>query len=970
MFDSLFGLLGLIGIVALIAVALRQNSRIRVLEQEIGVRQESRVRLLEREMGALRSFVLSAPTGPASAAHASADAETSSANEGRLAAALKQDSQGVSGEDVLARGAGASESEPVALSDATSGDVTSADTTSAADLAPELAATRDAGDGALAGTGPQDAAGSVAAGVVPAAKKGPDIETALGTRWAVWVGGVALALGGIFLVRYTIEAGWFGPGARLTLAGLFGLILVAAGEYIRRTGFRVPLEGIANAYIPAILTAAGAFSLFGTVYAAHAIYDFIGAGPAFVLLGIIGVATMALALIHGQALAGIGLLGSLVTPVLVSSDSPKPWILFGYLAIVLTATIGISRIRRWRFLASAGFLGVGLWTLIYIVAGPIDVDVVAFISGVSLACLGLVWCNGTGEEGDAAIFPSIMPAVFVGLVSAGLMADPAMQSLGGIWPGAALLIAMVAIAVWRAEALALLYGAGVFAALVFLQSGLAGVFEFEVAGQAVIVDGFPVDASAGPLFYPGILLALVFFAVGVWQARRLVATAQAIAASWAAFAVLVPLIVVCAFWLALGDPNIDLRYATAALVLSIALAAGGEAVARAEQPPLIGAIAVSIMLAGAGAALIAAIHMAFGPGLTTILCGAAAVLPALATRYRSYSVLGWMCVAAVIIVLARVAFDPTIVGAADLGRTPVLNALLAGYGIPALAFTFCAWQLARTTGGRPHLAMEASAIFFALLTAAMLVRHAMHGGVIDSSEPTLAEQAIYSVIGLAAGAILVSLDLRSPSSVLRYASLAVGVLSVAAIALQHFMALNPLFTNELTGRIPVFNLLFLAYLLPAIAAGALALYARGRRPKWYSAMLALTASLLAFAYATLSVRRLFWGEYIGAWHGLEPLETYSYSALWLAMGVVLLVIGVRTGSFVIRAASAVVIAATVAKVFLFDMSELQGFLRALSFIGLGAVLIGIGLFYQRLLTRSASDTLIAKVPEPKEESGG
>jgi uncharacterized membrane protein len=35
------------------------------------------------------------------------------------------------------------------------------------------------------------------------------------------------------------------------------------------------------------------------------------------------------------------------------------------------------------------------------------------------------------------------------------------------------------------------------------------------------------------------------------------------------------------------------------------------------------------------------------------------------------------------------------------------------------------------------------------------------------------------------------------------------------------------------------------------------------------------------------------------------------------------------------------------------MSELEGVLRALSFIGLGGVLIGIGLFYQRLLTQAA-----------------
>ena len=33
------------------------------------------------------------------------------------------------------------------------------------------------------------------------------LEERLGTQWAVWVGGIALALGGIFLVRYSIEAG-------------------------------------------------------------------------------------------------------------------------------------------------------------------------------------------------------------------------------------------------------------------------------------------------------------------------------------------------------------------------------------------------------------------------------------------------------------------------------------------------------------------------------------------------------------------------------------------------------------------------------------------------------------------------------------------------------------------------------------------------------------------------------------------
>ena len=118
-------------------------------------------------------------------------------------------------------------------------------------------------------------------------------------------------------------------------------------------------------------------------------------------------------------------------------------------------------------------------------------------------------------------------------------------------------------------------------------------------------------------------------------------------------------------------------------------------------------------------------------------------------------------------------------------------------------------------------------------------------------------------------------------------------------------------------------------------------------------MLALLAALLAFAYATLSLRRLFQGEFIGSWREFGQVETYAYSALWLALGVALLVGGLLLKSQVLRLASGALIVIAVAKVFLFDMSELEGVLRALSFIGLGVVLIGIGLFYQRMLRLGA-----------------
>jgi uncharacterized membrane protein len=59
------------------------------------------------------------------------------------------------------------------------------------------------------------------------------LEQRLGTQWTVWVGGLALALGGIFLVRYSIEQGLLGPRVRLALAALLATALIISGEWAR-----------------------------------------------------------------------------------------------------------------------------------------------------------------------------------------------------------------------------------------------------------------------------------------------------------------------------------------------------------------------------------------------------------------------------------------------------------------------------------------------------------------------------------------------------------------------------------------------------------------------------------------------------------------------------------------------------------------------------------------------------------------
>jgi uncharacterized membrane protein len=169
----------------------------------------------------------------------------------------------------------------------------------------------------------------------------------------VWVGGLALALGGIFLVRYSIAQGLLGPRVRVALAALFAGALIIAGEWARRTERLAQLPGLSSANIPAILTAAGTSVAYADIYGAYALYGFLSPGMAFILLGIVALATLVAALLHGPALAGFGLIGAYVTPLLISTARPDYWALYVYLAVVTgTAFVrgavrcdGVSRAR-------------------------------------------------------------------------------------------------------------------------------------------------------------------------------------------------------------------------------------------------------------------------------------------------------------------------------------------------------------------------------------------------------------------------------------------------------------------------------------------------------------------------------------------------------------------------------------------------------------------------------------------------
>ncbi|KVK55906.1 hypothetical protein BCY90_00205 [Agrobacterium deltaense] len=803
----------------------------------------------------------------------------------------------------------------------------------------------------------------------PATKE--SFESLLGARWAVWAGGLALALGGIFLVKYSIESGLLSPAVRLSLAAIFGLVLGLAGEAVRRKAVPGIAATYSNAMIPGVLTAAGALTLFGVVYAAYGIYDYIGPGMAFGLLGLVAFATIGLSLLHGQALAGLGLLGSMLTPALISTETPNIWALFVFLTISWLATAAAVRRQGWTVVPSLANAGLGLWTLGYIgfsetiSAEPPTLALLVMLAGTIFLWPGKTFDTPPAEAVETAaperrairalrllLRPSLALNLTVSMAVI-LLAIGFLFADGGIDTHPALIVSAL-IAALAALGAARHYA--VWPAIIAALGAQAAVSLMSRQGTDFIGLINDTSVSLPPVsvgYTAEIAMALGLGAVFVLCAfsflKRKGADDADFGQLWAGIAAIFPVWLATASFVEYGNLGRDWLHAAYGLGLGLVLLAGAEWLHRqndeAYRKPL------NILVLGSFAAFALCLHTLTQGLATTVLLSVIGFVYVLATRYRNWDVLPWVMAVASVAVLGRIAWEPTIVGPQNLGLTPVFNALLPGYGIPALLAVASAWLLRDWPGVRAKNFLQAIASVMGLLAVAILIRHAMNGGTLDDSVPTLGEQSIYTLLTIGFSGVLMTLDLKSPSPVFRYGSMIAGVIAVINVLTMHFFTLNPYFTGENTGSIPFLNLLLIGYLLPALAYGGLAYYARGKRPPPYVSMLTVAGAALGFAWATLSVRRFWQGENIADWKGFLQGETYSYSVVWLLIGVLLLVLGSRFNARSLRLASAAFVLISVAKAFLIDMSNLEGVLRALSFIGLGAVLIGIGLFYQKILTR-------------------
>jgi len=826
-------------------------------------------------------------------------------------------------------------------------------TTLAAEAAPEQSPLSSESQGAapppLPPTPPPAAPETVPPSPPPAS---PGLEERLGTRWVVWVGGLTLALGGLFLVRYSIEAGLLGPAARVFFGGLFAAALLAAGEWTRRKESISSITPIPIANIPAILTAAGTAVAFGTIYAAYALYDFLVPATAFVLLGIVAMATLAAALLHGPALAGLGIVGAFVTPVLVSSDKPDYWALYIYIAIVTGAAFALARLRMWRWLAITTIAFGTLWALVGMgQPGLLSPHAFSVTAGLTLAAVMVVSGFLFGPEGEPGKVEPISSVSIGAYLFAATVMVVAYRHTDSAMIVFAIMIAATILIAWRTEAAAgALPAAAVFVALVFLSWAVRGNPEWLVTPGGAMPGIGPerFEGSVQTHLITALLFAAGFGVPGfLAQGRSPNATVPVI---WAAVAVATPIWLLIATYAHIAHLDRSIPFAIAAIVLAAIFGYVTELLSRREHRPG-QEIAAALFATGTLAALALAFTFALDKGWLTIALALMSLGTAWISLQRPVPFLRWLAAILAGIVVARIGYEPRIAGN-EVGTFPIFNWLLYGYGIPALSFWAGSYFMRKRTDDPPLRIVEAAAILFTVLLLFMEIRHFANGGDVYSASSGLVEVALQvcSMLALAIG--LERLRLRTGSIVHNIGALAVTAIAGFGILFGLFLLEMPLF--GILGDIEVggyvWNLLLLGYALPAVLLLLLSYTVAGSRSVGYANTLAGVALVLALTYVTLQVRRFFQGPVLSVGDTTDA-EQYTYSLAWLAFGVVLLVIGLVVSSQRARLASAVVIGLTVLKAFLIDMSNLTGVWRALSFMGLGLVLVAIGYLYQRILFR-------------------
>ncbi len=290
-----------------------------------------------------------------------------------------------------------------------------------------------------------------------------------------------------------------------------------------------------------------------------------------------------------------------------------------------------------------------------------------------------------------------------------------------------------------------------------------------------------------------------------------------------------------------------------------------------------------------------------------------------------------------VLVIVRLTFNPWVA----LYDVSSLTLLLTYTGCLAACIV-----ASREVRGRPELTvwLHSASAHLLVLTLAVFTRYMLYGGDIFAKEFTLTEASIYICSWASIGIIYEWKSSKLDHFKRWYRGMAMLHIYAAAMLYVFYNMLqhNPLWSSESIGSTPVFNVLLAGYGIPVVLA--VIIYKRIEGLKKIAGMVSVIG---LYMFATLEIRHL-WNAGLRLNMPVKEGELYTYSLVWLVISVAIMLYGAYRNNNDAKKAGVIALLIVIAKAFFWDMRDLDGLWRVISFLGLGLSLLGIAFLFSKL----------------------
>ena len=187
---------------------------------------------------------------------------------------------------------------------------------------------------------------------VPRPRISTDLEKIIGGQWLTWLGIIAIFLGTAFFLAIDLGYSPLSGLPQVLIAAVVAVGFLLIGRFVARTLHRFLGLGLLGGGIALLyLVAYGLFG-FHRLVGAEVVF------PALLLVAFLG-ALVALAQ-DSRTIAGLTLIGALLTPLVLTNDQGAATTLLPYLIGVDLGAVLVARRRGWAGLALGSFLGTAL----------------------------------------------------------------------------------------------------------------------------------------------------------------------------------------------------------------------------------------------------------------------------------------------------------------------------------------------------------------------------------------------------------------------------------------------------------------------------------------------------------------------------------------------------------------------------------------------------------------------------------